>query len=546
MVLALVGRRIAVVSHKPAHLDAIVSELVSIRQFKQDLIPNRADTRLVYCRDTEEGVGIYFCRTSDGKSNLLCEQQEKRHNGQRFTMLGWAPDDVRFAFAFPSRPERKEEQIVICDGSSGEQLARLQADPNLFELAWLSSSSFAYSTSLTKDLYVVEEQVGNEWKTNRHFSGVERGKMDNLTATSTNSLAWLEAGEMWTMQLDWMKPSKVWHGVSNGYQLAGFSYSRKAKEFFLDVRGPDGQFYSRFSLGSEWSTNIVARSEGSSIGKAVWSGDSPQYVYANLEGTQPVFSGKTSLDAQPWQEPWRGWIRNWSLGVKKLYLTGCPDDSFPGIWEYDLGKHIYRCIVPGLDRPLRDAQQATAVTGTLNGAFGPRPYRFWAPTSLAAGRKHPVVIAEDYSNWFPYSQIAANAGYFFIIADASCLESLRQKLAKHPNVDTNRMYLYGSNNGAWFVANSIRANSDPWKGAVLFDPMALPTVAALEGKRALIVSGADDKWVAVDRLTQFQDLAATMHVPVKLFFLNHAQHLTASTASERKRARAFAMFLGCD
>jgi hypothetical protein len=527
-------------------LDAIVSELVSIRQFKQDLIPNRADTRLVYCRDTEDGVGIYFCRTSDGKSKLLCEQQEKQHNGQRFTMLGWAPEDVRFAFAFPSRPERKEEQIVICDGSSGEQLARLNVDPNLFEVAWLSLSSFAYSTSFTKDLYFVEETTGNRWKTNGHFNSVGRAKMENLTAISPNSVAWLEAAEMWIMRLDWKKPLKVWPAVPNGYQLAGFTYSEKAREFILNVRGPDGQFFSRFSLDSEWSANIVGDSDGSSIGKATWRGDSPQYVYANLEGTQPVFSGKTSLDAQPWQEAWPGWIRNWSLGVTKLYLTGSPDDGFPGIWEYDLSMHRYRCIVPGLEQPLRDARQATAVTGTLNSAFGPRPYRMWAPTSLAPGRKYPVVIAEDYSNWFPYAQIAANAGYYFIIADASCLESLRQKLVKNPNVDITRMYLYGSNNAAWFVANSMRENPDLWKGAVLFDPMTLPKTGALQGKRALIVSGTDNRFVAMDGLTQFQDLAATADVPVKLYFLNNAQHLIASTASERKRARAFAMFLGCD
>jgi len=65
----------------------------------------------------------------------------------------------------------------------------------------------------------------------------------------------------------------------------------------------------------------------------------------------------------------------------------------------------------------------------------------------------------------------------------------------------------------------------------------------LPEKKVFIASGRDDKWVPTEKLTQYQDLAAKADIPVKLFILDHSQHLPASVAAERARARQFAKFL---
>src|ERR1039457_2262206 len=77
--LFVLGWRILVIAIHYFNEPAIVRELGSILQFEQDVIPNSANTRLVFCQDTEEGVGIYFCDTTGGKPRLLCEQKEKGH-----------------------------------------------------------------------------------------------------------------------------------------------------------------------------------------------------------------------------------------------------------------------------------------------------------------------------------------------------------------------------------------------------------------------------------------------------------------------------------
>ena len=61
-----------------------VRQLCSVPQFEQDLSPNNANTRLVFCQNTEAGVGIYFCETDGGKPRLLCEQKEKGNRGRFF------------------------------------------------------------------------------------------------------------------------------------------------------------------------------------------------------------------------------------------------------------------------------------------------------------------------------------------------------------------------------------------------------------------------------------------------------------------------------
>lgn len=84
--LFVLGWRALVMAAQYFREPMIVRELCSIPQFEQDLIPNSANTRLVFCQDTTEGVGIYFCDTEGGKPRFSCEQKEKGLRGRRFGM----------------------------------------------------------------------------------------------------------------------------------------------------------------------------------------------------------------------------------------------------------------------------------------------------------------------------------------------------------------------------------------------------------------------------------------------------------------------------
>lgn len=91
------GWWVFVIAAQYSNGDAITRNLGSISQFEQDLVPNSDNTRLVFCQDTQEGVGIFFCDTAGGKPRCLCEQKEKAHSWKLFSMLGWSSDDSLFA-----------------------------------------------------------------------------------------------------------------------------------------------------------------------------------------------------------------------------------------------------------------------------------------------------------------------------------------------------------------------------------------------------------------------------------------------------------------
>ena len=65
------GLRLWALSRQPAHLEQIAAEIGSIPQFRVALHPNYSGSALLFFRETETGLGTYFCETATGKTRLL-------------------------------------------------------------------------------------------------------------------------------------------------------------------------------------------------------------------------------------------------------------------------------------------------------------------------------------------------------------------------------------------------------------------------------------------------------------------------------------------
>ena len=572
---------VIVYNQAPPHWRAMAAELGSLPQFKQDLSPNSTGTRLVYCQATEKGVGIYFCETENGKSKLLCEQKEKGYSWQRFSMLGWSPDDKLFACAVPLSPRinagQQEEQILVCDGLSGDPVAKISADPNLYELAWLSPHSFVSSTDYNYDLRLFEQNPDGKWVVRQISQKVAQSRLENLTAISGKSVAWQDRGNICTFDFASSVAKKIWEADTNQYQLVDFTYSKETGEFLLNCSDEKGQFLVRFSPGSKETTDagrIGSPQDFISIVKGIngkpegwigawkrqglivvnvkWIDGGPRYVYEDhlsQIGGWADLRVKTEVDETPVHVPWNGFVDNFTLGGDSLFFTGSENGTIPSIWEYDMKAKTTRCIVNGSAPWLEYAKITTALVGTVTNAFGNiSTYYLWQPVQISVGKKYPVIIAKEFWNWSPYNQIAANEGCYFAIGDESCVEALYNALAKNPNVDTNCVYLYASSAGTKFVCDLISEKPDLWKGVILFGPIYLPDLSYLQNKRPLVIAGRNDPFVisgltTTDRLKKYQDQAAKAGIPVFLSFLKDSGHMPNSDATERIRVRRFARFL---
>jgi dipeptidyl aminopeptidase/acylaminoacyl peptidase len=115
-----------VAARQPPHLKEIINELSSIRIPTGKVIPNHANTKLIYLKyTTKDTWAIYLLDIASKNSRLVYEAGGQGESEIATTMnteiLGWSPHDEYFAY---DRNGRRE--IDICDGDSGAVLGKFK------------------------------------------------------------------------------------------------------------------------------------------------------------------------------------------------------------------------------------------------------------------------------------------------------------------------------------------------------------------------------------------------------------------------------------
>ena len=554
-VLLVLGWRGVVVGTRWFKEPELLREFGSVRQFVQDVIPNSANTRLVFCQDTPDGIGIYFCDAAGGKPRLLCEQKELGHSWKRFTMLGWAPDDSLFACGFPDT-KRNQELILIFDGRTGEPAGQVVADENLYHLAWLSTNAFAYSSRTF--VRVVTRQANGSWSHSRYFQDVA-ASIEDFTAVSATSVAWRDGRGICLLDMGTGSAEKLWEATTN--RLVEFTYAGDADEFLLNCSDQEGQYLLRLRLGEKRATMLERiGSQQDYIRNAVWSRSAHAASYACLTNAPAgsAFCIKAAGAAAPAVIPWHGGVRSLTLSGGQLFFSGYPDDQAPGIWKYDLASETFNCIVPGTSGPCKNNLGQPATVAVMTNSLGEqRFYHLWTPRHVAPSRKYPLLLAQELNTWFPCFQVAALRGCYVAVVDrpffntwngtfehtwAEDVGSLYEIMAQNPSVDTNRVYLYACSAETFYLTRLMAQRPGLAKGAILFSPGALPNPASLHNSRFLIADGSADG-DAPKRLPEFQDRAAAEGNEITLFFQAGASHMVASGGAEHNRANLLYRFL---
>jgi pimeloyl-ACP methyl ester carboxylesterase len=209
-----------------------------------------------------------------------------------------------------------------------------------------------------------------------------------------------------------------------------------------------------------------------------------------------------------------------------------------------------------LESPLKYAKYVTPIYGEMTNASDMvvGGYSIWQPAALDPHKKYPVIIGQTVNaEWLPYEQMAANSGCYFAVAHrpywkskkvqdwAADVMELRNLLAKNPNVDTNRIYLWGHSLETSYVVQLLQEKPELWHGVILSDPGGLPDLDALKNKKAFIITGKNSE--NVQQLIEFQNRAVAAGISITLFLPEHDEHNPYSTRSVRERTRDFAEML---
>jgi hypothetical protein len=115
-------------------------------------------------------------------------------------------------------------------------------------------------------------------------------------------------------------------------------------------------------------------------------------------------------------------------------------------------------------------------------------------------------------------------------------------LAKHPNIDTNRIYLFSTSAETHQLTRFVDQASHVVRGVILFDPGVGLRLSPENVSEVFIAAGTGEDQSHL-QLIGYQDLAARAGVPVKLVLQPGGQHVTRSVGADRERTRQFARFI---
>ena len=272
-----------------------------------------------------------------------------------------------------------------------------------------------------------------------------------------------------------------------------------------------------------------------------------------------VFRAMTGVSPQPLRLPWGGGVYvHTSLNGSHFFATGDPAGQPLGLWDYDIASGSLDCVVTAADRPFRYAKYVAPVCGELTNAAGrPAGYSLWPPVHGSAPHRCPAIIGQTVNGeWLPYLQTAANLGCYFGLAHRPYWLSgklrewpddvlaLYQHLAENPNVDTNRVFLWGHSAETGPLCGLLAQHPGLWRGVILFDPGGLPDPADLRGKEVLIIAGMDA--ANARQLREYQARALAAGVSLKLILQEDCGHNVESVHGARERTIEFAKFLAED
>ena len=558
VVLVLGGRFFWSRAQRPAHLMDIADELGSIAEFRDPPSPNHAGTRLLVAQDAQNGPGVFLCDLTTGAKKLLFEEKQQDYFVQRFGLLGWSQDDSLFAYYRQSAPKIGAVDIVICDGNSGAVLSRISVSCWLSSFAWLSPSNFVYLNDM-QDLFVYERDPRYGWDLAQFRKNVTNGKRFEaqcFTATSTNSVAWLVDGAIWSLDLASDSPVKTWESPTN--TLVDFSFSLEIEKYLLNCTNQQGHFLYTF----EPTNNSFNRFDQlvcppqDSIIKVAFVNQGRGYSYLSNHSDMISLFIKTNSSVQAVPLMGQGEIRTYTPGIDRLFIPGSQTNEPRAIWEYTVESGTLQCVVPASSRPIHYSKLVSPTVGVATNGFGNQfSYHFWPPVNVAAGKKYPLILGATPYSWTPYPQAAANLGYYFLTADrpgwgsesakqwTGEVTALYALVAKNPQIDTNRILLYARSEETGSLSELIEQNPRLWKGAIIFDPGgALPDLSIQQPLDILIVAGEEDTNV-VNSVAAYQEKAIGVGRPLTVAIIEHAPHDSFGTMVQTKRLRHLVKFL---
>lgn len=545
--LLIAGRHVWAWVHYPYQIKNLAKAMSSIYIIQKPIVVNHAEDLAAVIHTTEKGVGV-FIGDIFGKSELkVCEALDVDYKATGAWVFDWSPDDRVFAYSW--------DRTLHFVNNKGEEDGRVEGITNHFQsFAWLSSNCCAYIDDLPQ-IVVVEKGVtgwgiARSWKKQK-TNGFPR----SIETMDTNMVAFHTDSLLWSMNIISGECSPIYAAVTN--RIEGISYSRENDSFLLTESASKRRIFS-LAILSDYKNEATKKPlvQKKSVLGATWVNNGRGYAYfSNVKPNNTVLMGKDQIDHLEKMFFRSGEVRNIFGSGKNanVYAAGTQNASEPvGLWKCSLDSGKFENVLSPFSGAKDFIYQPVLAGGVKNEDGHYESFELVPPAHFSRQKKYPLVIGLGGYEWTPiahsvYAQCLANCGAYVafvnyrwnqsdpetVLAHTNNFLSVFNQLAANPNIDTNRVYLFGFSAGTAVLSELAKQFPGRWRGLMFLNPSQLPTVQKGMAEKVLMTAGSGEN--EEKRFAQYQLELAKNGIPAEWHIHENAQHVPRNQAAMYER-----------
>ncbi len=293
----------------------------------------------------------------------------------------------------------------------------------------------------------------------------------------------------------------------------------------------------------------------SSITAARWINHGKGYAYTVNRGTNSVLAVKSGhakesllfTNGQVWNVYCSGEDAN-------IYALASQGGEPAGVWQSK--SDGVECVVStwgnkGGDFHFQPVQKRSAAF-EQDGKTHYAGYDLVAPANFSEHKRYPLVIGTAGYEWTPIphavsAQCLAQGGAYVALVNyrwnqrnpetvyalTNNVLAVYNQLAKNPNVDLNRVYLFGFSAGTVVVSELAKAYPGRWRGLMLLNPSPFPLAEPGIASKVLATAGSGEG--QEERFKKYQQELLKVGVPMEWHIHQNTQHVVRNQAAIYER-----------
>jgi len=529
--------------HSPHHIQQLAKDFSSIDAFRDPPVVNHAGTLIGMVHNTPQGMGVFIANIPAKTEQTICEAKEADVVGDPH-VFGWSSDDSTFAYRWNINLHFVNTNAVECPGAI--------PTPYLKSFTWLSPDSCAYidsSTNADSDTQLaIAKQINGRWQETASWPlTATNGTPRSLLAMGSNAVVWYAGNSIWRMDLS-TGEIKPLYSTPPKCAISSLSYSKDTGQFLFIETTNRARTVSLFAFSN--GSKVLKRTGKTLISDAQWINKGKGYAYLIPAGD----NASLFIQAGDGQVKRTFFSDGQIAGIfcdgesPNVYALASYTNEAPSIWLCNTASGDAQCLLS----PWGFAAFPVCFQPALVD-YAPMPdkheerFVLIPPANFSRHKKYPLVIGMQGYDWMnvahaTYSQAIANRGAFValtgyhftretpeaLIAYTNNVLAVYNQLAKNPNVDTNRVYLFAFSLSTIVVNHLIDDYPRRWRGVMLFGPTAgLPTPKAGRFPPILVTAGSDEEWLW-KQFPAYQEKLAQAGISMEWFVHSDEGHIERS------------------